>query len=71
MCNHSLISVTVTEIFNTQPCQACGQRPGTVRMVFAAGADRRTALLCEQCAEEVKSPCPQAASPRSTSSAVT
>jgi ATP-dependent Clp protease ATP-binding subunit ClpC len=51
--------VTVTEIFNTQPCQACGLRPGTVRMVFAAGAERRAAVLCEQCAEEVKSRKPQ------------
>src|SRR3954452_19339303 len=49
----------MTEIFNTQPCQACGLRPGTVRMVFAAGADRRAAVLCEQCAEEVKSRSPK------------
>ena len=59
MRNHPLISVTVTEIFNTQPCQACGQRPGTVRMVFSSGADRRMALLCEQCAEEVKNRAPK------------
>ena len=51
--------MTVTEIFNTQPCQACGIRPGTVRMVFAAGADRRAALLCEQCAEEIKNRSPK------------
>ena len=51
--------MTVTEIFNTQPCQACGQRPGTVRMVFASGADRRMALLCEQCAEDVKHRAPK------------
>ena len=43
----------MTEIFNNQPCQACGLRPGTMRMVFANGADRRTAVLCEQCAAEV------------------
>src|ERR1700712_2856153 len=49
----------MTEIFNTQPCQACGLRPGTVRMVFAAGADKRAAVLCEQCAEEVKSRSPK------------
>jgi ATP-dependent Clp protease ATP-binding subunit ClpC len=49
----------VTEIFNTQPCQACGQRPGTVRMVFAAGAERRAALLCEPCADEVKTRSPK------------
>src|SRR3954452_3790181 len=28
-------------------------------MVFAAGADRRAAVLCEQCAEEVKSRSPK------------
>src|SRR3954470_19828495 len=28
-------------------------------MVFAAGADRRAAVLCEQCAEEVKSRTPK------------
>src|SRR3954451_20135467 len=49
----------MTEIFNTQPCQACGLRPGTVRMVFAAGADKRAPVLCEQCAEEVKSRSPK------------
>ncbi len=49
----------MTEIFNTQPCQVCGQRPGTVRMVFSSGADRRMALLCEQCAEDVKNRAPK------------
>src|SRR5689334_7887291 len=51
------ISVTVTEIFDTTPtlCQVCGERPGTVRMVFAAGPQRRTAVLCETCATELKS----------------
>ena len=32
-------------------CPACGQRPGTVRMVFANG--RGSAILCEQCAAQV------------------
>src|SRR3954453_17260198 len=51
------ISVTVTEIFDTtpQPCAVCGERPGTVRMVFAAGPQRRAAVLCKTCAEELKS----------------
>jgi ATP-dependent Clp protease ATP-binding subunit ClpC len=35
------------------PCAVCGERPGTVRMIFAAGPQRRAALLCEQCATEV------------------
>ena len=35
------------------PCAVCGERPGTVRMIFAAGPQRRAALLCEQCAAEV------------------
>ncbi|HET6546821.1 MAG TPA: ATP-dependent Clp protease ATP-binding subunit [Solirubrobacter sp.] len=44
----------MTEIFSTQPCQACGRRPGTVRMAFATGFDRRTVVLCEQCAAELR-----------------
>ncbi len=32
-------------------CPACGERPGTVRMVFANG--RGSAILCEQCAAQV------------------
>ncbi|HWK27844.1 MAG TPA: ATP-dependent Clp protease ATP-binding subunit [Solirubrobacter sp.] len=43
----------MTEIFNNQPCQACGLRPGAMRMVFANGTERRAALLCEQCAAEI------------------
>ena len=63
--------MTVTEIFDTNPtvCAVCGERPGTVRMVFAAGPQRRAAMLCETCATE---PCasarPQPRSPHSTSS---
>ena len=51
-----LILVTVTEIFDTNPtvCAVCGERPGTVRMVFAAGPQRRAAMLCETCATEVR-----------------
>ncbi len=50
------ILVTVTEIFDTNPtaCAVCGERPGTVRMVFAAGPQRRAAMLCETCATEVR-----------------
>jgi len=52
----SAILVVVTEIFDTTPtlCAVCGERPGTVRMVFAAGPQRRTAVLCETCAAEVR-----------------
>jgi ATP-dependent Clp protease ATP-binding subunit ClpC len=52
----SAILVIVTEIFDTTPtlCAVCGERPGTVRMVFAAGPQRRTATLCETCAAEVR-----------------
>jgi ATP-dependent Clp protease ATP-binding subunit ClpC len=48
--------VIVTEIFDTNPrlCAVCGERPGTVRMVFAAGPQRRAAMLCETCATEVR-----------------
>jgi ATP-dependent Clp protease ATP-binding subunit ClpC len=35
------------------PCAVCGERPGTVRMLFAAGPERRALLMCEQCAAEV------------------
>jgi ATP-dependent Clp protease ATP-binding subunit ClpC len=37
----------------TPPCAVCGERPGTVRMIFAAGPQRRAALLCETCAAQV------------------
>ncbi len=46
----------MTEIFDTTPtlCAVCGERPGTVRMVFAAGPQRRTAVLCETCATDLR-----------------
>jgi ATP-dependent Clp protease ATP-binding subunit ClpC len=34
-------------------CVNCGQRPGTVRMVFNTEAGRRAGSLCEQCAREL------------------
>src|SRR4051794_660620 len=57
----AIISVIVTEIFDTTPtlCPVCGERPGTVRMVFAAGPERRTAVLCETCAAELKARRPE------------
>ncbi len=55
----SLISVTVTEIFNTQPCQACGQRPGTVRMVFASGADRAWRCCASRARRKLKARAPK------------
>jgi ATP-dependent Clp protease ATP-binding subunit ClpC len=36
-------------------CDRCGERPGRVRMVFANGAQRGEAVLCEQCAAGVMS----------------
>jgi ATP-dependent Clp protease ATP-binding subunit ClpC len=36
-------------------CVNCGQRPGTVRMVFNTEAGRRAGALCEQCARELMS----------------
>ncbi len=45
--------------FPVPPCAVCGERPGTVRMIFAAGPQRRAALLCEQCAAEVGQRAPQ------------
>ncbi|MDA0174450.1 ATP-dependent Clp protease ATP-binding subunit [Solirubrobacter taibaiensis] len=46
----------MTEIFDTTPtlCAVCGERPGTVRMVFSAGPQRRTAVLCETCATDLR-----------------
>jgi ATP-dependent Clp protease ATP-binding subunit ClpC len=35
------------------PCAVCGERPGTVRMLFAAGPERRALVMCEHCAAEV------------------
>src|SRR3954451_19568431 len=34
-------------------CVNCGQRPGTVRMVFNTESGRRAGSLCEQCAREL------------------
>jgi ATP-dependent Clp protease ATP-binding subunit ClpC len=36
-----------------RPCENCGRRPGTVRLVFAAEGARRAGALCEQCASEL------------------
>jgi len=33
-------------------CELCGQRPGTVRMMFSDGTRRRGAVLCETCARQ-------------------
>src|SRR4051794_23269830 len=67
--NYPLISVESTEIFlgeklpeNPYPlpaCQVCGERPGTVRAIFAAGPQRRAAVLCEQSAAEMSGRTPQ------------
>jgi ATP-dependent Clp protease ATP-binding subunit ClpC len=49
--------MTLSETPSTYPraglptCSACGQRPGTVRMVFGNGLG--SAILCEQCASQV------------------
>ncbi len=34
-------------------CQACGQRPGVVRVLLSNGAQRQQALLCQACAREL------------------
>jgi ATP-dependent Clp protease ATP-binding subunit ClpC len=34
-------------------CDRCGERPGRVRMVFANGARRGEATLCQLCAQEL------------------
>ena len=72
VCNQSLISVTVTEIFNTQPCQALRPAAGhgadgvRRRRRSAHGAAVRAVRGGGQAAAPTRS-----ASPRSTSSAVT
>ena len=38
---------------NARLCENCGQRPGSVRLVFAAEGARRAGALCEQCASEL------------------
>ncbi|UGS36603.1 ATP-dependent Clp protease ATP-binding subunit [Capillimicrobium parvum] len=37
---------------NPNVCELCGQRPGTVRMMFSDGMRRRGAVLCEPCARQ-------------------
>ena len=56
--------------FPTPPCAVCGERPGTVRMIFAAGPQRRAALLCETCAAQMGRQ-PAGVEARSTSSGAT
>jgi ATP-dependent Clp protease ATP-binding subunit ClpC len=34
-------------------CEACGQRPGTVRLLFSNGSQQREAVLCEPCARRL------------------
>jgi ATP-dependent Clp protease ATP-binding subunit ClpC len=34
-------------------CDVCGERPGVVQVMFAAGGAQRSAVLCEQCAREL------------------
>jgi ATP-dependent Clp protease ATP-binding subunit ClpC len=46
------------------PCAVCGERPGTVRMLFAAGPQRRALVVCEQCAAEVSGRQPQRQQPK-------
>jgi ATP-dependent Clp protease ATP-binding subunit ClpC len=35
------------------PCNVCGQRPGTIGVLFATPAGRRTVTVCEQCAQQL------------------
>ncbi|MEA2210450.1 MAG: ATP-dependent Clp protease ATP-binding subunit ClpC [Solirubrobacteraceae bacterium] len=34
-------------------CDVCGERPGVVQIMFAAGGAQRSAVLCESCAREL------------------
>jgi ATP-dependent Clp protease ATP-binding subunit ClpC len=43
-----------TSTSGARPCDACGQRPGAVRLLYAAGGRRGEAFLCEQCALELQ-----------------
>ncbi len=35
------------------PCNVCGQRPGTIGVLFATPGGRRTVTVCEQCAQQL------------------
>ena len=35
------------------PCTVCGRRPGTIGVLFATPAGRRTAAVCEVCAQQL------------------
>ncbi len=37
---------------NTRLCDVCGERPGSVQVMFAAGGAHRAGLVCERCARE-------------------
>jgi ATP-dependent Clp protease ATP-binding subunit ClpC len=39
-------------IENVRICDACGERPAAIEVVYVAGGERRTGGLCEQCARE-------------------
>jgi ATP-dependent Clp protease ATP-binding subunit ClpC len=36
-------------------CDVCGERPGVVQVMFAAGGAQRSAVLCDRCARELMS----------------
>jgi len=37
---------------NPNVCELCGERPGAVRVMFSNGLTRRSAVLCEVCAQQ-------------------
>jgi ATP-dependent Clp protease ATP-binding subunit ClpC len=37
---------------NSRVCDVCGERPGSVQVMFAGGGGRRAGLVCERCARE-------------------
>jgi ATP-dependent Clp protease ATP-binding subunit ClpC len=37
---------------NPNVCELCGERPGAVRVMFSNGLTRRSAVLCEACAQQ-------------------
>jgi ATP-dependent Clp protease ATP-binding subunit ClpC len=40
---------------NQRLCDACGERPGVVGVVYSDGGGRKQGALCERCAEEIMS----------------
>jgi ATP-dependent Clp protease ATP-binding subunit ClpC len=39
---------------NRDMCQACGERPGVIRVMVSSSVDRASAFLCEECADTLR-----------------